>query len=52
MVHAVPLSTTITPATYLGEPIEQFVSALGLGGMLVALLMGRAYTRRRSNKKR
>jgi apolipoprotein N-acyltransferase len=52
MVHAVPLSTTITPATYLGEPIEQFVSALGLGGMLVAMVMGRVYTRGRPNKKR
>jgi apolipoprotein N-acyltransferase len=51
MVQAVPLSTTITPATYLGEPIEQFVSALGLGGMLAALVMGRMHTRVRPNKK-
>jgi apolipoprotein N-acyltransferase len=49
MVHSVPLSTTITPATYLGEPIEQFVGALGLGGMIVAWVIGR---RRKATKKR
>ena len=36
LVATVPLSTTITPATWLGEPIEQLVSVLGLGGLIVA----------------
>jgi apolipoprotein N-acyltransferase len=36
LVATVPLSTTITPATWLGEPIEQLVSLIGLGGLVVA----------------
>lgn len=41
MIDTVPLSTTRTPASYLGQAIELFVSILGLGGMLVAVVMGR-----------
>ena len=41
MVLAVPLSTTITPATWLGEPLEQSLSVLGLGGMIVAVIAGK-----------
>jgi apolipoprotein N-acyltransferase len=47
LVAKVPLSTTITPATWLGEPIEQFVSLLGLGAVVVALVVGRKPRRRR-----
>ena len=36
LVATVPLSTTITPATWLGEPVEQLVSLIGLGGTIVA----------------
>jgi apolipoprotein N-acyltransferase len=47
MVHAVPLSSTRTPASYLGEPIEQFVSVLGLGGMIVGLIVGKRASKKR-----
>jgi apolipoprotein N-acyltransferase len=50
MVAKVPLSTTTTPATYLGEPIELFVSTLGLGGMLAGVILGRS-TLRQSRKR-
>jgi apolipoprotein N-acyltransferase len=54
MVYAVPLATTITPATWLGQPLEQFVSLLGLGGMVIALVLGRGRRGpgRADNKKR
>jgi hypothetical protein len=35
LVATVPLSTTITPATWLGEPLEQFLCLMGLGGLIV-----------------
>jgi apolipoprotein N-acyltransferase len=38
LVAKVPLSTTITPATWLGEPVEQLVSILGLGGLIVGMV--------------
>jgi apolipoprotein N-acyltransferase len=41
LVETVPLSTTITPAAQLGEPIELFACALGLGGLLVGAVFGR-----------
>jgi apolipoprotein N-acyltransferase len=41
MLQTVPLSTTITPATSAGRPIEWFVSGLGLAGVLFCLLAGR-----------
>jgi apolipoprotein N-acyltransferase len=41
LVAKVPLSTTITPATWLGEPLEQFVSLLGLGGLIVGAISAR-----------
>jgi apolipoprotein N-acyltransferase len=42
MVQTVPLSTTITPATSVGRPVEWFVSGLGLAGVLFCLLAGRS----------
>ncbi len=48
LVEKVPLSTTITPATWLGEPIEQFVSLLGLAGLIVASIS----TRKRKERQR
>ncbi len=39
LVATVPLSTTITPATWLGEPIEIFVCILGLGGLVVGFVL-------------
>jgi apolipoprotein N-acyltransferase len=48
LVATVPLSTTITPATWLGEPIEQLVSLIGLGGVVVALVT----TRKRKERQR
>ncbi|MDQ1546217.1 MAG: apolipoprotein N-acyltransferase [Actinomycetota bacterium] len=48
LVATVPLSTTITPATWLGEPIEQLVSVLGLGGLIVASIS----TRKRKERQR
>jgi apolipoprotein N-acyltransferase len=48
LVAKVPLSTTITPATWLGEPIEQLVSLLGLGGMAIAAIT----TRKRKERQR
>jgi apolipoprotein N-acyltransferase len=47
LVAKVPLSTTITPATWLGEPIEQFVSLLGLGAVVVAVIATRKPRKRR-----
>jgi apolipoprotein N-acyltransferase len=41
LVATVPLSTTITPATVWGQPIELLVSLVGLGGVAVALAMAR-----------
>jgi apolipoprotein N-acyltransferase len=41
LVATVPLSTTITPATWLGEPLEQFVSLIGLGGLIVGAIAAR-----------
>ena len=38
LVAKVPLSTTVTPATWLGEPIEQGVSLVGLAGLIVAAI--------------
>jgi apolipoprotein N-acyltransferase len=46
LVATVPLSTTITPATWLGEPIEQFVSLIGLGLLLVAFVSTRKNRKR------
>lgn len=43
MVATIPLSTTRTPASYLGQAIELFVSILGIGGMLAAVLLGRRW---------
>jgi apolipoprotein N-acyltransferase len=48
LVATVPLSTTITPATWLGEPIEQLVSLIGLGGLVVAAIA----TRKRKERQR
>jgi apolipoprotein N-acyltransferase len=42
LVATVPLSSTITPATWLGEPLEQFLSLMGLGGLVVAFVSVRA----------
>jgi apolipoprotein N-acyltransferase len=47
LVAKVPLSTTITPATWLGGPIEQLVSLLGLGGVVVAMASVGAFRKRR-----
>jgi apolipoprotein N-acyltransferase len=47
MELTVPLSTTVTPATWLGEPIEQFVSVFGLGGMIVAVVVGKRRPRKK-----
>jgi apolipoprotein N-acyltransferase len=52
LVEKVPLSTTITPATYLGEPIELFVSTLGIGGMLIGVILGRTGRRNARKKQR
>jgi apolipoprotein N-acyltransferase len=46
LVATVPLSTTITPATWLGEPIEQLVSLVGLGGLIVGLIASRTKRKR------
>jgi apolipoprotein N-acyltransferase len=46
LVAKVPLSTTITPATWLGEPIEQGVSVVGLAGLIVAMVSSRAKRKR------
>jgi hypothetical protein len=43
----VPLSSTVTPATWLGEPLEQFVSVLGLGGMIAAVVVGKRRPRKK-----
>jgi len=48
LVATVPLSTTITPATWLGEPIEQLASVVGLAGLLVAAIS----TRKRKERQR
>jgi apolipoprotein N-acyltransferase len=48
MVATVPLSKTVTPATWLGEPIEQSVSLLGLGGLTAGLVIGRGRRKKRS----
>ncbi len=48
MVDTVPLSTTITPAVWLGEPIEQLVSLVGLGGTLAAAVLVRGKRKRQS----
>lgn len=37
LVETVPLSTTITPATTWGQPLELLVELVGLGGLVVAL---------------
>jgi apolipoprotein N-acyltransferase len=50
MVDRVPLSTTITPASYLGQPIEFFVCVLGLGGMLAAVILAK-FTGRPTRKR-
>jgi apolipoprotein N-acyltransferase len=47
MVLAVPLSSTVTPATWLGGPLEQFVSVLGLGGMIAAVVVGKRRPRKK-----
>ncbi|HEV7948343.1 MAG TPA: apolipoprotein N-acyltransferase [Glaciihabitans sp.] len=41
MVADVPLSSTMTPATYLGRGIEWFVSGLALAGVVIAGLSER-----------
>jgi apolipoprotein N-acyltransferase len=41
LVATVPLSTTITPATWAGEPIEQLLSVIGLGGLIVGVISAR-----------
>jgi apolipoprotein N-acyltransferase len=46
LVAKVPLSTTITPATWLGQPIEQGVSIVGLGGLIVAMVSSRPKRKR------
>jgi len=46
LVATVPLSTTITPATWLGGPIEQLVSLLGIGGVVVAMFSVKARKKR------
>ncbi len=46
LVATVPLSTTITPATWLGEPIEQLVAVVGLGGLIVGLVASRTKRKR------
>ena len=44
MVADIPLLTTITPAVLLGRGIEWFVSAIGLGALLVAGIAARRPT--------
>jgi apolipoprotein N-acyltransferase len=39
LVETVPLSTTITPATWLGQPLEWFVLLLGAGGLVVGMVL-------------
>ncbi|HEY1529834.1 MAG TPA: apolipoprotein N-acyltransferase [Galbitalea sp.] len=46
LVATVPLSTTITPATWLGQPIEWLVSLVGLGGLIVAFFATRTRKKR------
>ena len=46
LVATVPLSTTITPATWLGEPIEQLVSLIGLGGLVVGMVASKTKRKR------
>jgi apolipoprotein N-acyltransferase len=41
LVAAVPLSTTITPATAWGQPLELLLELVGLGGLVVAMLSSR-----------
>jgi apolipoprotein N-acyltransferase len=41
LVATVPLSTTITPATVWGQPIELLLELLGLGGLAVAMVQSR-----------
>lgn len=48
LVRTVPLSSTITPATWLGEPIELLACALGLGGLVVGAAI--ASTKRKSQR--
>jgi len=50
LVATVPLSTTITPATWLGEPIELFVCILGLGGLVAGAVLARRTTARTTKK--
>ena len=46
LVATLPLSTTITPATWLGEPIEQLVSLIGLGGLVVGMVASKTKRKR------
>jgi apolipoprotein N-acyltransferase len=41
MVRAVPLSTTTTPATFLGLTVDWLVCGFGLAGLLLGILLGR-----------
>jgi apolipoprotein N-acyltransferase len=41
MVDRVPLSTTMTPASYLAAPLEFLLSLAGLVGVLLAVILGR-----------
>jgi apolipoprotein N-acyltransferase len=39
LVETVPLSTTITPASWLGEPLEWFLCLLGAGGLVAGMVL-------------
>jgi apolipoprotein N-acyltransferase len=41
LVATVPLSTTITPATVWGQPLELLLELVGLGGLIVAMFWAR-----------
>jgi len=41
LVATVPLSTTITPATVWGQPLELLLELIGLGGVVVAMIAAR-----------
>jgi apolipoprotein N-acyltransferase len=48
LVETVPLSNTITPATWLGEPIELLACGVGLAGLVIGGVFGR--TKRKSQR--
>ncbi|MEJ1230666.1 MAG: nitrilase-related carbon-nitrogen hydrolase [Galbitalea sp.] len=52
LVETVPLSTTITPATWLGEPIELAACAVGLAGLIAGMVLLRVSRRTKTKGQR